>query len=63
MNKLMGTKWFTFYTKVRPILSGLFLLAVLESFRLNLAIHKNMVVNTLFRRCSGTICSLHTHRS
>ena len=55
MNKLMGTKWFTFYTKVRPILSGLFLLAVLESFR--------MVVNTLFRRCSGTICSLHTHRS
>lgn len=19
MNKLMGTKWFTFYTKVRPI--------------------------------------------
>lgn len=39
MNKLMGTKWFTFYTKVRPILSGLFLLAVLESFRLNLAIY------------------------
>ena len=35
----MGTKWFTFYTKVRPILSGLFLLAVLESFRLNLAIY------------------------
>ena len=26
MNKLMGTKWFTFYTKVRPILSGLFCL-------------------------------------
>lgn len=22
MNKLMGTKWFTFYTKVRPINRG-----------------------------------------
>ena len=48
MNKLMGTKWFTFYTKVRPILSGLFLLAVLASFRLNLAIYTKIWWLTLF---------------
>ena len=48
MNKLMGTKWLTFYTKVRPILSGLFLLAVLASFRLNLAIYTKIWWLTLF---------------
>ena len=41
MNKQLGTKWFTFYTKVRPWLACLSVFGILSDFLKNAEIYKS----------------------